>query len=289
MSHLLQLIFSGLTSGAIIAVTALGFVTIYNVTGVLNFAQGDFLMVGAMMLSALVAAGVAWPLALLIAVAAAALTGICVQMALRPVSRSGHLTQVIVTIGLSIAIQGIGLIAWGSTPRAVPPFTGGGPISLLGASLVPQAFWVFGITAVQVLALYLFFNRTQQGAAVRACMVNPMAARLVGINPPGMALATFAISAAMTGLGGVSIAPIMGATYNMGLMLGLKGFVAAVLGGLHSAPMVVVGGFLVGVLEALAAGLVSSAYKEGVSFVLLLAILFLRPGGLPGGVVGRRV
>lgn len=121
MGHLLQLVFSGLTTGSIVALTALGFVTVYNVTGVLNFTQGDFIMVGAMTMAVLTAAGVPWPAALLISVAAATLVGIAVEITLRPVRRFGTIAQVIATIGLSIAIQGTALILWGTTPRAVPP------------------------------------------------------------------------------------------------------------------------------------------------------------------------
>lgn len=289
MSHLLQLVFSGLTTGSIVALTALGFVTIYNVTGVLNFAQGEFIMVGAMMMAVLTAASVPWPMALLCSVGAATLLGIVVELLLRPVRRSGVITQVIVTIGLSIAIQGTALLLWGSTPRALPPFTDRPPFAVLGASLVPQAAWVIGITGVLVTLLNLFFQRTQLGAAVRACMANPAASRLVGISPAAMAMISFGLSAAVAGLGGVAIAPITGATYNMGLMLGLKGFVAAVLGGLHNAPLAVVGGFLVGLLEALGAGLIASGYKEALTFGLLLVVLFVRPGGLAGQPAGKRV
>lgn len=289
-AQLLQFLLSGLTIGSIIALMAVGFVTIHNVTGVLNFAQGEFAMVGAMVAITLYRAGLAVPESVLLAIMAAMLLGAIVErLAIAPARSSSPVILIIITLGVSGVLRGLALLIWGADPIPFPPFTPGPPLEILGAYLQRQSLWVIGLTLGLMAILYLFFQKTIAGAALRACVINPTAARLMGISPARMALLTFALSAGLGAAGGIVITPITGATYNMGIMLGLKSFVAAVLGGMHSIPGAVMGGFLVGLLEAFSAGLISSGYKDAITFLLLLVILLRRPAILGGMALGRRV
>lgn len=280
-SFLLQLFFSGITAGSIYALVAVGFVTIYNVTGVLNFAQGEFAMIGAMITVTLVRAGmhvgVAAPLAVLLAIVIGAGYE---RLAIHPARHSHIVTLIIITIAVSIALRGAALLVWGADPLTLKAFTAGPPLRIWGASLVRQSLWVMGITAVLMYALYLFFTRTVVGTALRACVINRLAARLMGIVPERMSLLTFAIASGLGAIAGITMTPITGATYDMGILLGLKSFVAAVIGNLSSVPAAAAGALLIGVLEAFTAGLISSGYRDAITFVLLLVILIARHGGV---------
>ena len=288
MSDLAQYLVVGITLGSIYALVALGFVTVYSVTGVINFAQGEFVMLGAMLATQLIHNGLPLPVAAIVAVAGAALVGALVhELGVRPArGRVSALGMIMITIGAATTIRGVALLVWGTDPRPMDPFSAGPPLAIVGASVTRQTLWVFAATAAALVALYLFFQRTALGRALRACAVNPVAARLVGISPRRMSLAAFILSGAVGALGGVALAPITFATYDMGLMLGLKGFVGAVLGGLTNPPGAVAGGLLLGLLEA-AATPISSAYKDAAAFIVLIVVMVARPAGLFGGGIGR--
>lgn len=289
-SQLLQFVFSGLTMGGIYALVALGFVIIHNVTGIINFAQGEFVMLGAMFMVTLVGVGIPTPLALVLSVILVMIiVGFIEFAAIRSAKKASPITLVIITIGLSTTIKGIALLVWGTDPYKLAPFSKGGPIQFGGATMVPQSFWVIGTTIVVLAFTFLLFEYTYWGKALRACVVNKFAARLMGISPSRMSLFAFMFSAALGALGGIVIAPITFVTYDMGLMLGLKGFIAAVLGGLSSTPGAVIGGFALGIIESLGAGYVSSGYKDGIAFLILLLVLFIKPGGIFGASGSKRV
>jgi branched-chain amino acid transport system permease protein len=291
MSELTQFLLSGIAAGGIYALVAVGFVSVYNVLGIINFAQGEFAMLGALVASSLVSRGVPLLLAVPLAVAVAALVGALIERGiLRPAAGSSDLVRIIITIGVSIALRGVALTIWSSQSYTLPAFTSGRPLTLFGAALARQDLWVLGVAAVAMLALYVLFERTFFGSALRASVMNRDASRLVGVSPAGMSLVAYTLSAALGALAGIVITPIALATYDMGIMLGLKGFVAAVLGGLVSAPGAVVGALLLGVVESFAAGLLSSGYRDALAFALLLAILVARPTGLfPRIAAERRV
>lgn len=285
---LFQHLLSGVAVGGLYALIAVGFVTIYNVTGIINFAQGEFAMVAAMTAATMASAGGSLAVALAVGVAAATLVGLLVQrVALYPARRSPEVVLIIITIGASIAVRGIALAVWKSEPRSLPAFSEGGPLALGPAVISRQDVWVLGIALVAMVALFGFFERSTVGAALRACAMNREVSRLMGIAPDRMNLLAFGLSAALAGVAGVAIAPGMLATYDMGLMLGLKGFVAAVLGGLGSPLGAVIGGFLIGMLEQVAAGMVSSGYKDALAFIVLLFVLLFRPAGLLARTAGR--
>lgn len=279
----LQFLCTGLTIGSIYALIALGFTIIYNASGVVNFAQGEFVMLGALLAVTLTAHGVPLVPALVVSVALVTLLGCLLERGfIRPLAGRPVITPIIVTIGASITLRGVSMLAWGKDALPLAPLPGPPTVALGSAVLQFQSVWVLGISLVAMVCLRLFFDRTLTGRAMRANAANREGALLVGINPGRMVMLSFMFSAAIGALAGALIAPITLASYEMGTMLGLKGFSAAILGGLGSSPGAILGGLLLGVLESFAAGFISSGYKDAVAFVVLLLVLFLRPTGLLG-------
>jgi branched-chain amino acid transport system permease protein len=290
LAQFLQFLFSGITVGATYALAALGFTLIYNASNVINFAQGEFIMLGGMLAVIFAQSGLPLPAALLLAIVVPAVVGVLIEkLAIEPVKGAETVTLIIITIGASLVIRGLVAVTVGKGTYSLPAFSGDTPIEVLGATLLSQSLWVLGVTAVVVAALWYFFNRTLQGKAMLATSYNRLAAELVGINTSWVLFMSFAMSAGLGALGGILITPITLTSYDVGIMLGLKGFVAAVLGGLGNGLGAVVGGLLVGILEAMGAGYVSSAYKDAIPFVLILLILFFMPRGLFGGKSTDRV
>ena len=289
-SQILQYIFSGVTLGAIYAIIALGFTIIYNATEIVNFAQGEFVMLGAMMMATLhVGLGLPLWLAFPLSVMGGAAVGALLErLALHRLRHSSIMTLIIVTIGASIFMRGAAMIGWGRNAMPLPPFSAREAFFIGGASIMPQSLWVLGVTVALVIGLALFYSRTLVGKAMRAVAINRFGAQLVGISPPRMVLWSFVLSGALGATAGALIAPITLAVYNMGTMLGLKGFAAAIFGGLGSSGGAILGGVLLGLLESLAGGFISSGYKDAVAFVILLAVLFIKPTGMLGGKLGPR-
>ena len=288
MASLWQYVLSGVVDGAIFALVAAGFVLIYQVTGLINFAQGEFAMIGAMTAAALATAGMPTLAAAGIAVLAAAAVGaLSYLLAIRPARKSTGVTLIFITLGLDVALRGLALFVWGTNPLSLNAFSSGNAIALFGGALPPQAMWVLGSDVLVFAALYLFFRHTYAGTAVRAAVANPPIASTFGIPLRTFAFWSFVVAAAIGGLGGVMIAPITSATYDMGLTLGLAGFVAAVLGGLDSLPGALVGGFVLGIVEHVAGGLWSTGWEQGVGFLILVLVLVLRPQGLLGRAARR--
>ncbi|GLY11567.1 branched-chain amino acid ABC transporter permease [Bacillus badius] len=289
-SQFIQLIFSGLTIGSIYALVAIGFVITYNITGVLNFAQGDFAMLGAMLAITFVSMDMPMGLGIILSIGIVVLVGgIFERTAIYPARNASLPTLIIITLGVAIAIRGFAILIWGTQPRSLPPFTENNPINVLNAVLLPQSIWAVGISLVSLIAMHYFFNKTFIGKAVTACVVNRSAARLMGIKPEWMSFISIAVSAGLGAIAGIIIAPISGATYEMGLMIGMKAFVAAVIGGLTNAPAAIIGAFMIGILESFTEGLWTSGYKDAISFALLLIVLFFMPNGLFAKASGKRV
>lgn len=290
--HLIpQFLVSGITNGSIYALIALGFCLIQNATGIVNFAQGDFVMLGAMItISLFQAAKLPLPLAFMIAILAVALVGVALQQG--PIRHSRNpdiLTLVMITIGASITFRGAGMLVWGKNSRILPALGGDTPLFFLDAAILPQTLWILGISLLVLGLLYIFFHRTLLGKAMRAAADNAYGAALIGISVRRLVALAFALSGALGALAGILITPITSMSYEGGLMLGLKGFAGAILGGYGSTLGAVVGGLLLGILESLGAGMISSSYKDAIAFVVLLGILFLRPAGLFGSAQVRRL
>lgn len=290
LAQFLQFLFSGVTVGATYALAALGFTLIYNASNVINFAQGEFIMLGGMLAVFFAQMGLPMPAALALAILVPAVVGVLVEkLAIEPVKGAETVTLLIITIGASLVIRGLIQVWLGKGTYSLPAFSGNDPIEILGATLLPQSLWVLGVTALVVTGLWYFFNRTLYGKAMLATSYNRLASELVGINTNWVLFVSFAMSAALGALGGILVTPITLTSYDVGIMLGLKGFVAAVVGGLGNGLGAVLGGLLVGVVEAMAAGYISSDYKDAVPFVLILLILFFMPRGLFGAKVTDRV
>ena len=284
LSDFLQFSFSGLTSGAIYALIALGFCVVNNTMGIVNFVQVDFVSLGGMLMySALFTLGLPRVPGLLLAVVGVALVAMLVErFGLRPARSHHHLVLIFLTVGLSIILRGVIKLIWGKNRMAMPPLTPDTPIEFFGASLLPQALWILLLTLVAIALLIWFFYRTPLGLSMRAVACNPTAASVVGIPAGRVRLTSYAIAGALGGLAGVLVTPITTLNYDVGVLLGLKGFAAAILGGFGSFPGAILGGVGLGLLESLSAGYLSSAYKDVVAFVVLLLVLFVRPKGLLG-------
>jgi branched-chain amino acid transport system permease protein len=286
----LQFLAGGLTAGSIYALVALGFSIVFNASNVINFAQGEFVMLGGMAAASMTAAGAPLALALPAAIVLAAAVGLLLEkLAIERVAGADVTTLIIITIGASIFLRGVAQLVWGKGIRVLPPLSGEQPIALGGATVLPQSLWVLGATLAIVAALSWFFARTRLGRAMLATSANRLAAQLVGIDVRLVLLASFGLAAALGAIAGVLIAPISFTSYDAGTMLGLKGFAAAILGGLGSFHGAIAGGLLLGLLESLGAGFISSAYKDAIAFVVILAVLFVRPDGLVGALRSERV
>jgi len=286
-----QFILSGLTTGSTYALIAIGFSLIHNSTGIVNFAQGEFVMLGGMFMITFYSF-LKLPMlpSFFLTVLSVAAVGFLLERG--PIRRSKSkeiLVLVMITVGASISIKGLSMILWGKNPMTLPPFSGEDPLLLFGAALMPQSIWIFGITVSVVAALHYFFKGTITGKAMRAVAASRRSALLTGIPVDRMILFSFTLSGALGAVAGIILTPITTTSYDVGVMLGLKGFSAAILGGYGSMPGAVVGGLLLGVFESLGAGLISSEYKDALAFLILLTVLFLKPSGILGQGRLRRV
>ena len=281
---LLQFVFAGITSGAIYALIALGFCVVNNTMGIVNFTQVDFVSLGGMFLfSGLFWSGLPMVVALPGAVAAVTLVGMAVErLGVRPSRSQNHLVLIFLTIGISIILRGGMKLIWGKNRMAVPSLIGDQPLRIAGATIMPQAVAILIITAIAIGLLVFFFQRTRLGLVMRAVASNQTAASVVGLSVGHVKAASFALAGGLGGLAGVLVTPITTLSYDVGVLLGLKGFAAAILGGFGSFPGAVLGGVTLGLLESLSAGYWSSAYKDVVAFVVLLLVLFIKPKGILG-------
>lgn len=289
-----QLIVDGIRGGSIYALIALGFVVVFNVTGIINFAQGGFVMSGAMIAVAVnqlelpLHPGVKLALAVIVGVVLTTIIGALMErLTIFPARHSHVLTLIIITVGVYIFMQGAALLIWGADPNVLPAFS---TLALEdhilrfgGVMIKAQSLWIWATVAAVLMALAFFFERTLLGKALRACSINRRAAELMGINPSRMSLLAFSLAAALGAIGGIVLSPATRPMYDMGLRLGLKGFIAAIMGGLVSSPGAVVGGVLLGMLENVAAGVTKAGFKDIFALIILILVLLFRPQGIIGG------
>jgi len=289
--QIFQFILSGLTTGSTYALIAIGFSLIHNATGIVNFAQGEFVMLGGMfMITFYTFLKLPMLPAFFLTIFSVAAIGLLLEQG--PIRRARSkeiLILVMITVGASIFIKGLSMILWGKNPMTLPSFSGEAPLVFLGAAVMPQSIWILGIMVCVVAALNYFFKGTMTGKAMRAVAANRRSAMLTGIPVDRMILLSFTLSGALGAVAGIILTPITTTSYDVGVMLGLKGFSAAILGGYGSMPGAVVGGLLLGILESLAAGLISSEYKDALAFLILLTALFFKPSGILGRGRLRRV
>lgn len=285
LSTILQYAFAGIKIGSIYAMVALGFNIIYNTTGIINLAQGEFVMLGGMFtvtLAKLMPLGLAFPIAVL----AVAIVGCLFERAaIWPARRSSVITLIMITIGGSFLLKGAAMQVWGKNSFPLRPFSSEKPINILGAWVQPQVFWIIGVLAVVMILLTLFFRFTLTGKAMRACAANRAAATLSGISVDRMVLLSFALSAGIGAIAGIVITPVTLVDYGCGSMYALKGFAAAVLGGLGVSAGAVVGGLTIGLMECFGAALPfqgASSYKDGFALLILFVFLCAKPSGILG-------
>ena len=284
MDALAQFIVAGLKNGSIYALVALGFTIVFASTGAINFAQGEFYMLGGMFGVWFTSLGLPLPAAVLLAVIATAAVGALFELlAIRPLGDADPLRIIIITIGGSVLMRQVAFHAFGPDELPLPTFTEGPSIKLLGAAIERQTVWIWGAMLLAVVLLAGLYRMTMLGRAMRATSQRRDAARLVGVDVRSMVTVSFALAAALGALAGLVVAPLTQTAFDVGAGIGVKGFAAAILGGLGNPIAAVGGGLVLGLLESLAAGYLDPTYKDAVALVVLLVVLFVRPHGLFGG------
>jgi branched-chain amino acid transport system permease protein len=290
MDQFLTLTINGLADGAILTLAALGFVLVYKASGVINFAQGFFLAVGAYMLwTAIVEFGLHWTLGVVVALAVAVLLGLGVErFTLRPLIGQPIIVVIMVTIGLAQILNALILLIWGTQPRTFPDFIPSDPVSVLGASVSEGRLWALGLTAVALVGFGLFFTRSRHGIAMRAVADDQQAALVMGISVRRTIALAWALAGVTAVIGGMLVANLTGVSQQVA-GFGLLVFPVVILGGLDSVPGAVVGGAIIGLLTAYTGGYVGGGLQTVIPYIALVAILLVKPYGLFGQVRIERV
>lgn len=289
MTELFAYVLSGVTVGFIYTLVGLGFTVIYNSSGIINFSQGEFVMAGGMSTVFLLYAGLPLGVSFILAIMITSMIGIALMKLISFSKDGSQISLIILTLGFAIALRGLAQVIFDKQLHTIPSFVGEGAFEIYGTTLSYQSLLVIVVSIIIVIALYLFFQKTKTGQAMMAASDNVDAARLMGINIKKILVLNFAISAVIASIGGILLTPITSTNYEVGIMLGLKGFCAAIIGGLGHPFGAVAGGLILGILESLVAGYISSEYKDAVAFVVLLGILFFMPGGIFGNLKAQRV
>jgi branched-chain amino acid transport system permease protein len=291
LSDFLQFLFMGIQRGSIYALVAMGFNIIYNATGIINFAQGEFVVLGGLLMVTLtMVAQLSIVFSFIISVLMVVIVGIVMErFTINPVKEPSVIRLIIITIAVSILLKAGAMLTWGKHSHFMRHFTGSEPFEIMGATILPQTLWIIGILLIIVVGFFGFFNFTMTGKSMRACAINRDAAKLAGINDRKMVMLSFALSAGIGAIAGIIITPIIQMDYARGALLGLKGFGAAVVGGLGNSFGAVVAGIFIGVLEALAGGYISSHYMDAMALFVMLLVLFVRPSGIFGSSEAARL
>lgn len=286
-----QYLFAGITYGSIYAIVAIGYNIIYNTTGIINFAQGEFVMLGGMIAISLLQV-VPLPIAIALAVCITMLIGAIIEILfIRWLESPSVLRLIIITIGISILLREIALHIWGESIRSLPYFYGNEitTFSVGSVHLSPQVLWVIATCSVMVAGLSLFFKFTPTGREMRACSANRTAAILCGISTRNMVTLSFMLSAGLGALAGCVMSPITYTQYDSGTGLAIKGFTVAILGGLGNSMAAVAAGLLLGIIEAFSVSVVPLAFQDAIAITLLLIILFVKPHGIFGSGEAARL
>jgi branched-chain amino acid transport system permease protein len=286
-----QFVIAGITYGIIYAIVAIGFNIIYNATGIINFAQGESVMLGGMTAVTL-NNYLTIPAAIIAATIITMIVGATIQILfIRWLNKPTVLRMIIITIGISILIRELAHHIWGESVKALPYFTGTSVTTFKvgGVFISPQMIWVVCISAVMVLLLTVFFNYTLLGKQMRACSANRDAARLCGINAKNMVTLSFMLSAAIGAIGGSVVSPITYIQYDSGTQLAIKGFTVAILGGLGNSAAAVAAGMILGIIESFSICVLPTAYKDVISVAMLLIILVVKPSGIFGNADASRL
>ena len=289
MTEVFGFLLSGVVVGFIYTLVGLGFTVIYYSSGIINFSQGEFVMAGGMSSVFLLYAGLPLGISFLLAIMITSLIGIMLYKLINLSKDSSQISLIILTLGFAIFLRGLAQVIFDKQLHTMPSIVGDGSFEIFNTILTYQAILIIVVASLIVISLYLFFKKTKTGQAMVAASNNIDAAKLMGININKILMLNFTISAVIASIGGILLTPITSTNYEVGIMLGLKGFCAAIIGGLSSPFGAVAGGLLLGILESMVAGYISSEYKDAVAFVVLLAILFFMPGGIFGNTKAQRV
>ena len=282
-SELVQYLISGISQGSIYAIAGLGFFIVYSVTRVINFTQGEFVMLGGMFTVTFYTMGIPLlPAIILAVIITGAIGGALYGLLMYPARRASPITLILLTIGAAIVMEGIAQQAWGLETRSMPYFLDTPSLDILGATMFGQTPWIVGTALLMVIGLFLFFEHTLLGKALRSCADNPLGARMVGISVERMALVSFLLAAILGAVAGAVMVPQIMVSVHSGIPLAIKGLLAAFIGGLGRAPGVIAGGLALGIAEAMAAGFIDSGLRDAIALGLLVAILLWRRGGLIG-------
>jgi branched-chain amino acid transport system permease protein len=283
VTSILQLLVAGIGTGSIYALIALGFNVVFKSTGAMNFAQGEWVVMGGMISAMLYGAFSNIGLACLVAVLIVTIVGILSErLVIWPLRRPTALMITLVSIGLGICTRSLVMLVLGKQPVGYPGFSQTATLTWNGVSVQTQTLWIVGLTAAFLLVTHLFFERSIMGKALRAAAADREAAAIVGVRVETTVLLSFSIAAFAGALAGAIITPLTLSSYDQGAMFGFKGFSAAMLGGIGSLPGAVVGGLALGLLEAFGSFYISSDFKDAIAFAVLLLILFVRPSGFLG-------
>jgi branched-chain amino acid transport system permease protein len=281
-----QSVLSGIGIGAVYGLIGIGFCVIYNASGIVNFAQGAFVMLGGMLTNAGMAKlGLPLPLAAIGAIAIVAMSGVVLErIVVRPLWNRGStmFVMILATLAAQIVVERITQIMAGDQPRTLPVFTDLPPLRPFGFAVNFQFLWILGCSALVIVLLGLFFSSTKTGKAMRACSINRDAAALQGIPVSRMLALAFALSAALGAFAGILITPTQYTAFNVGVPFAISGFIAAIVGGFGRPLGAFAGGILLGVAQALAIVLLGAAFKNVAALSILLLFLFVRPTGLLG-------
>ncbi len=290
MDLFIQLTLTGLTNGAILSLAALGFVLIYKSSDVINFAQGEFLLVGAYVIFAMVAQfGLVWPAGVLFTILVAIALGVLVErLVLRPLIGEPIISVIMVTIGLSSLLRALVSTVWGNQPRAFPPFIPSQPVKILSATVGADRLWAIAIAIVLLISISLFFRRSREGIAMRAVADDQQASLSMGISVKKIFSWAWSIAAVTAALGGALVANIVGVSGEVSVF-GLRVFPVVILGGLDSVPGAIIGGVIIGLLEAYTGGYIGQGLNQVLPFIVLILILMVRPYGLFGQEIIERV
>ena len=290
---LLQQIINGLTQGSIYSLIAIGFTLIFGVLGLVNFAHGEVYMVGAFIGFFLITGlKLSFLPALLLSMVGSAIVGVIVEkVAFKPLRKAPDVAPMVCTLGLSVVLQNVAMIWWGSDTKALPTDTYQFEFfPFFGAQISNAQLMIFGVSIALMLMLQFVLYRSRIGKAIRATAQNKDAASLMGVNIDKVIAATFALGSALGGAAGVLIGMYYNAFYpTMGFLAGLKAFTATVFGGLTSIPGAVLGGLILGVVETLGAAYISSGYRDMIAFIVLVIVLLVKPSGLFGRTLQGKV
>jgi branched-chain amino acid transport system permease protein len=284
LSQWLQLALSGIVAGSIYALVGLGYVTIYRTSRVVNFAQGSFVMLGALITySLLTERGLPfWLAGILSIIVVVAIAVAMYFLVIAPIMKVSLVSMILVTIGVSLLLENLALVKWGGYGLGIPAFPGDRTLHFWKLTFEVQSIWVIGVASLLFLGLYLLSNRTRVGKQMTATASDPLSASLSGISTTRMVVLAFVISAAIGAIGGICVGSISAMSYASGGVLGLAGFIAAIVGGWGKSSGAIVGGLTVGLAESLASGFLPGGYRSAVAYVLLIIILYFRPSGILG-------